>query len=111
MLNGPSASFDLDLPEERARALHELGLDGYNHAMLTHLARSTVAIVNGYVIRRIRSRYSEIFVIVGADIAAPTYAAARHQANDLPHGPAFDDWEPSNRGMSNDLLGGRDRAD
>jgi hypothetical protein len=107
MLNGPSAGFDLDLPEERARALHELGLDGYNHVMLTHLARSTVGIVNGYVIRRIRSRYGEIFVIATADIAAPTYAAARHQANNLPHGPALDDWEPSSRGMSDDVLSRR----
>lgn len=72
--------FNLDTPEGRYAASQSLGADGYDAAMLAHIAAGVIETVNGFGIRPVSSRFGRLFSVVGTDAAFRTIDAARTYA-------------------------------
>ncbi|MEX3859669.1 hypothetical protein AB3X94_37395 [Paraburkholderia sp. BR10923] len=69
-------SWNLDTPEGRFAAAEALGPEGYNRAMLEKFERDTVQVVNGHPIRRVASRFGQLFMVDGTGLAFYTLAEA-----------------------------------
>lgn len=78
---------DWDDPAARGALIDRIGIDAYNAAIAEHHEKSAVAIVNGYRIRPVGSRFGTLMFIDGANSAYVTLDAAKHYAATLEPGP------------------------
>jgi hypothetical protein len=54
-------TIDWSDPAARNRLIERVGPDEYNRLHAEQMARSTVAIVNGHVIRKVQSRFGKLY--------------------------------------------------
>ena len=76
-----------DDPVARYNLIESVGPDRYNEMIQQHFRDSTVAVVNGYPIRPVGSRFGRIFMIDGAGVGYRTQADAEAHAATLAPGP------------------------
>jgi hypothetical protein len=77
-------SYDLDTPAGRYHAVEALGPEAYNAAVRAHMDANTVATVNGYAIRRVSSRWGNIYMVDGTGKGWASAARAKSEAAALP---------------------------
>jgi hypothetical protein len=76
---------DWNDPAARGQLIEQVGPDEYNRLQREHMARSVVAIVNGYDIRPVRSpRFGLIFMVDGANVGFAKQSDAEARARSLP---------------------------
>jgi hypothetical protein len=71
-------------PAARVRLIERIGPEAYSAAQQRHFQTSAVAIVNGYPIRPVPSRFGRLFAVHGTDAAFGTLLAAEEHARSLP---------------------------
>jgi hypothetical protein len=68
---------------ERLHLFERLGAERYNELNAEHLKQQTVATVNGHAIRRVQTRFGEIYFVSGTDCAFALLSEARAFARGL----------------------------
>ena len=76
-----------DSPEERYALTQRVGITEYNRLFQEHVKESTAAIVNGYRIRPVGSRFGRLYQVDGAGVAYLKLDEAKAAAAALPPGP------------------------
>lgn len=77
-----------DDPVERLHLIEQVGAATYNRMFEEHRRATTVAVVNGYHIRPVASRFGRLMMVEGTDKAFRTLSEAR----------AFADRQPTAKG-------------
>lgn len=78
---------DWNDPEARLALIEAVGAEEYNRRFEQHKEESTVAVVNGYRIRPVSSRFGTLFLVDGTRSAYSTQRAAEAAARALAPGP------------------------
>jgi hypothetical protein len=73
-----------DDPAERGRLAERVGTAEYNRLAGVHFKATTVAVVNGYSIRPVQTRFGRLFSIGGAGKAYSSLSQATAEAWKLP---------------------------
>ena len=68
---------------ERLHLFERVGAERYTELHAEHLKQQTVAAVNGHAIRRVQTRFGEIYVVSGTDRAFALLSDARAFARGL----------------------------
>lgn len=82
----PGDEINWDDPTQRAALAERVGPERYNALHAEHVARSSLAVVNGYRIRPINTQFGRLFQIVGTTRAEPTLERAKTYAASLEPG-------------------------
>jgi hypothetical protein len=78
---------DWDNPEARLAMLEDVGAQEYTRRFLEHRLRSVVAVINGYPIWPVKTRYGRLFAVGGTTRAFTTLAQAKAWARTCVPGP------------------------
>jgi len=68
---------------DRLHLVERVGAERYNELNAEHLKQQTVATVNGHAIRRVQTRFGEIYFVSGTDCAFALLSDARAFARGL----------------------------
>ena len=77
---------DFSDPVERLRLIEQIGAQEYTRRMRAWLAFNVLDTVNGYPLRKVRSRFGVLVMVEGTDRAFRTFEEAAAHARSLPRG-------------------------
>lgn len=75
---------DWNDPAARGRLIERVGIDEYERQQAAHFRASTLAVVNGYGIRAVGSRFGTVYMVDGTGNGYTTLEAARAFATNQP---------------------------